>query len=148
MNKRTLLLSFLIFLSLVLTACQQEPERTKSKNQGDIPSSAEGITIQLEKKQYMTKKEEATLTIQNDNETRFLYGKEYLLEKNVNGTWYKIPLQEGMGFTAEGYNLIPGQTVSETIALDIFNEELSAGNYRMIKVFIDNKKNTVPKIKS
>lgn len=123
-----------------MAACQQEPERAKSKNQEDISSSAEGITVQLEKEQYTTKDTETQLTLHNDSEITFLYGQEYLLEKNVNGTWYEIPLKEEMAFTSEGYNLAPGQRVSETISLDIFSEELSPGRYRIIKVFSDNEK--------
>ena len=141
MHKRIILISFSIILSLVLTACQQEPERTKSKNQEDIPSSAKGITIQLEKEQYTTEDTEAKLILSNDSETTFVYGTEYTLEKNVNDTWYAVPFKEGIGFNTMAYHLTPNQTVNQTISLDIFNENLSAGHYRIIHAVNDNAEN-------
>jgi hypothetical protein len=59
----------------------------------------------------------------------------------VNGMWYDAPLKEGVAFNSEGFNLVSNQTESQTISLDIFKEELSAGNYRIIKVVRDYAKN-------
>lgn len=141
MNKPIMFISFLIILFFILTACQQEPERIKSKNQENIPSSAKGITLQLEKERYTTGETETKLTLHNDdNETTFLYGGEYLLEKNVNGIWYSFPLKEGLFFSDEGHLLAPNETASEIISFEIFSEELSAGNYRIIKDFRDFEK--------
>ncbi|MEM1504798.1 hypothetical protein RG959_15430 [Domibacillus sp. 8LH] len=147
MSNRTILIFFLAILSFALASCQQEPERTKSKNQENIPSSAKGITIKLEKEQYLTEDTEAVLTLHNDSETTFLYGREYLLGKNIDGTWYEIEFNERIGFTAIGYNLVPGQNIFETISLDIFNEELSAGHYRLIKEFSEAEKEYSPENK-
>lgn len=141
MNKRILFTSFFIILSFVLSACQQDPDWTKSKNQEDIPSSAKDITIQLEKEQYTTEDTEAKLTLRNDSETTFVYGTEYTVEKHVNGTWYVVPFKEGIGFNAAAYHLTPSQTVNQTISLDIFTEKLSAGHYRIIHSVNDNHEN-------
>lgn len=76
----------------------------------------------------------------NDSEKTFLYGSRNVLEKNVNGTWYEVPLKEGIAFSDIGYNLYPNQTESEMISLNIFDEKLSPGRYRIIKDFNDNAK--------
>lgn len=140
MNKHTMFISFFIISSFLLAACQQEPERIKSRNQEDIPSSVEGITIKLEEEQYTTPDTETKLTLHNNSKTTFIYGKEFLLEKKVNGTWYEISLKEDIGFTAEAYSFASGQRESQTISLDIFSEKLSTGHYRIIKDFLENGK--------
>lgn len=144
MNKHTMLTSLSIILFFVLTACQKDPDWTKSKNQEDIPSFVEGITIKFEKEKYKTNVTEAKLVLHNDCEKTFLYGERYLLEKNVNGTWYEVPLQEGMAFTDIGYYLDPHQTKFEMISLNIFEEKLSPGHYRITKDFSDTKKEYSP----
>ncbi|WP_050179596.1 immunoglobulin-like domain-containing protein [Domibacillus robiginosus] len=143
MNNRAIFIFFLVILSFILAACQQEPENNKSKNQEDI-SSSEGITAQLEKKQYTTKDTKAVLTLHNNSKKTFLYGREYLLEKNVNSTWHEVPFKERVGFTDEAYYLAPNETESETISFDIFSEKLSAGHYRIIKNFSDDEKEYSP----
>ncbi|MGG3448779.1 immunoglobulin-like domain-containing protein [Domibacillus aminovorans] len=140
MKKHTILISFLTIVSLLLVACQLEPKRSEAKIHGDLPSSKEGITIKLKKEQYTTKDNEVAVTLQNDGKVTFLYGTNFLLEKNVNGTWYSVPLKKGMFFTDEGHLLAPNKTASEAILFEIFSEELSAGNYRIIKNFRDYEK--------
>ncbi|OAH57109.1 hypothetical protein AWH48_19480 [Domibacillus aminovorans] len=82
MKKHTILISFLTIVSLLLAACQLEPKRSEAKIQGDLPSSKEGITIKLKKERYTTKDNEVAVTLQNDGKVTFLYGTDFLLEKN------------------------------------------------------------------
>lgn len=144
MNKHAILVFFFLIFSFVLSACQQKPEWAESKNQEDIPSSSDGITIQLEKEQYATKDIEIKFTLRNESETTFLYGTYFSLEKNINGVWYEVPLKEGMAFSDIGYYLLPDQTESDTIYLNLFGEKLSPGRYRFIKDFNDEEKEYKP----
>lgn len=144
MNKSVILVFFSLILSFVVSACQQNPEWTESKNQEDIPSSSDGITIHLEKEQYATKDIEINFTFRNESETTFLYGTYFSLEKKISGIWYEVPLKKGMAFSDIGYYLHPDQTESDTIYLNLFSEKLSPGRYRVIKGFNDEEKEYKP----
>jgi len=131
----------LILVLLLLTGCQSN-ETTKvleeklivAKNQ-EIPSSRDGITVKMEKEQYVTTDDEITVNFQNESDDELTYGSGFNLEQKVKGTWYYVLFKEGTSVTDIGYLLQPNETKSETYSLDSLKNMLSPGEYRFIQSF-------------
>ena len=59
---------------------------------GEIPSSAEGLTLTIAPDRIASIEEPMTLMLTTDSETRSeVFGSSCAMEANINGTWYTIP---------------------------------------------------------
>ena len=81
------------------------------------------------------KKEGSVITVRLENltEEEQLYGEYYSLEKEIDGSWYKVPVAlTNYGFTDIGIILSPGASREETCDLTMYGT-LAPGHYRIEK---------------
>lgn len=122
-----------------MAACQSNEEQlTEEASVQNLFSSKDGITLETEKEKYKTSDSEITINIQNENDIPFTFGKEFSIQKNIDGNWYVAPFKEGMDmFDADGTRLRPKSSTTQTISLDRLENSFSPGEYRLIKSFFD-----------
>ena len=84
------------------------------------------------------------LELENHSEDTLYWGTWYVLEKNIEGTWYEVEMElpEGVSLSwhAIQYSLAGGEKQSLDYSLE-FYENLSQGNYRIVKDFSFDEKN-------
>ncbi len=138
-KKHSIFLTLLAFI-ILLSACENEIKSSKeaklveATNQ-NIPNSSNGIKIKMEENKYLKPVTEITVVFQNDSKTEVNYGIGFSLEKKVDGKWRYLQYKEGAGFTEEGYTLSPNEIKSETHSLEKLIDNLTTGEYRLIKKF-------------
>ncbi|WP_050180563.1 immunoglobulin-like domain-containing protein [Domibacillus robiginosus] len=141
MNKRPFITFCFIAILLFLTGCQSDNSQAHKDLETDsdsylteeaavqeVPSSENGISITTEKAQYPQSVETIIIKIQNDSNEEFMTGTQVFLEKNIEGTWYEVPMKAEF-FTEEGIIHPPGES---SIGLDIndLKYALTPGQYR------------------
>lgn len=82
-----------------------------------------------------------TLFFENETNTEFTYGQAYLLEVNIDGEWYQVPIatDENYAFEDIGYILPANGTAELTVEWEWLFEELNPGEYRIVKDVLDVK---------
>lgn len=138
-KKYMILLCLLIATLSLMTACQlNEEQLTEEASIQNLFSSKNGITLETEKEKYKTLDNEITVNIQNENGIPFSFGEEFSIQKNIDGTWYVVPFKEGMDmFYLVGTRLKPKSSTTQTILLNRLENNLSPGEYRLVKNFSD-----------
>ena len=83
-----------------------------------------------------------TVILVNKSDKQVVYGEDFLLEKNINGKWYQVPvtLDGELAFPMIGYDLNPSDVNEWTIGWDIIYGNLDAGEYRIVKDVLDFRK--------
>jgi hypothetical protein len=143
MKRKLIPIFVLSAMSLFFTACQ--PNEDKEKNpihtimkdkaeHQDLPNSKNGITMKMEKEQYLTTDKELSATFQNNSDIVFSYGRHFSIEKKVDNTWYSIPFTTDL-FGDIGLQLNPHEITQEKISLIRLKDALSPGEYRLLKSF-------------
>jgi hypothetical protein len=134
---------------MILGACSiddSKPLTTKS-SYGELPSTytSPELTFEMitEQTEYPIAFEEIQFQVLNSGPATINFGTPYHLEKRENGTWYVVPFQEPMAFTAIGLTLAPKEIYQGKFEQDSFNYRFSSGEYRMIKSFHANDKEVV-----
>lgn len=78
-----------------------------------------------------------TLRYENSTDSEITYGQSFVLEKEENGNWFRVPtIIEDYGFEDIGYIVSPQSTAEETIDWKWLYGEISPGEYRIIKEFL------------
>ena len=72
------------------------------------------------------------LELKNEGQASWMYGEDYALQVLLNGTWYDVPANGILAFTAIGYGLEPGESRKISCLLTPFGD-LPAGRYRICK---------------
>jgi len=73
----------------------------------------------------------------NNTDETLLLNESFVLEKEVDGMWFEVPLPEDFEFGADGYILQPHSDTNLTTSVNAFFK-LIPGNYRIRKeVIID-----------
>lgn len=76
----------------------------------------------------------ATIIIQNKTESPIGYGKEYRIDKQINGEWREIKAKdEDYIIDAIGYLIDGGKETEEKIDWTDLYGELKKGKYRLVK---------------
>lgn len=80
-----------------------------------------------------------TVEFENDSDQQVIYGEDFLLETNVEDSWYQVPviIEDEYGFDAIGYELSPGETDSLEIDWEWLYGSLESGEYRIMKEVLD-----------
>lgn len=95
----------------------------------EVPSSRDGITLEMEKVQYKPYDKEITLNVINESTKDLTEGNHFYLQKKENGIWFEIPYKKKM-FTEEG--LIIREKASMTLKVSELKYEFSPGEYRAV----------------
>lgn len=138
---KSVLVSFIIIMICFLSACQEESAKPASENNlieaktQEIPSSRDGLSLELEQNDYPITEKEITGIYTNHTEQELSYGKGFSVEKNIEGIWYYLQFNEDYGITDEGHLLPPGKEVKETYSLNELESAVEPGRYRVIKRF-------------
>jgi hypothetical protein len=80
-----------------------------------------------------------TTLFENKTNTEFTFGEAYVLEVNIDGNWYKVPIEteDNYGFIDIGYILPPNDTAEWSVEWDWLYGDLESGKYRIIKDVLD-----------
>src|SRR5690606_13286109 len=130
-----------IIMICFLSACQEDSVKSAPENNlieaktQEIPSSRDGLSIQLEQTDYSIMEKEIIGIYTNRSEQELSYGKGFSVEKNIEGTWYYLQFNEDYGITDEGHILPSGKEAKETYSLNELEAAVEPGKYRIIKRF-------------
>lgn len=92
-----------------------------------VPRPEIRASVRTDKSVYGKNGTEGTLIVANDGPTVLVMGKDYSIEKKVDDSWRKVPLD--LAFPGIALYLLPGQTNE-----DLFRPStLDEGTYRIIK---------------
>ncbi len=82
-----------------------------------------------------------TVILENTSEKTYIYGEDFILEKKIEGKWYKLQytFEGNFGFILIGYNLEPGSKSEWTVRWDLPYGTLNEGEYRILKDVIFSK---------
>lgn len=80
-----------------------------------------------------------TLLFENETDTEFTYGEEYLLEMLIEDEWYEVPAPSDEDFAFESIGYLLTENDSEELDVDwewLFGT-LEPGEYRIVKEVLD-----------
>ncbi|WP_226536192.1 immunoglobulin-like domain-containing protein [Fictibacillus halophilus] len=140
MSKRYFIF-FIILLSL--TACKEKegmkahelPLSTNGEHSNRINEKNVYLEMNFGKSLYTVNTKQMKLFIKNKGETLIHTGTPYQVDIYKDGSWYKVPFKEDIGFIMVGIVLKPGTTYEETIGLESLDLNMIPGKYRVIKEF-------------
>lgn len=136
MVKKNRFLSYIIIFSLILAACQSIDKRlTEKADTQEIPNSNNGVSVSMEREEYPKSITEVTIVIKNSTDQDLQYDNQPFIEKNIDGTWYRVPYKEDISTPAVQYEIDATKTRSDSISLEILSEKLSPGEYRIVNQF-------------
>jgi len=136
--------------SFIITDAQSE-DADISDTAGDmgenavqrVPLGANDVIAQLDSAEYATGTDSVKLqlTYVGSSDAQYIVGCDYKLEKwdNSIGDWRDVPFAENTAFTEEGYEISAASdcTITLGIGAHMFDEELTAGTYRITKPLCD-----------
>lgn len=142
MKKIRFLLMIVSFLALVGCAknafrpSDLEPS-TAMITEGEINGSVKESSIQSLDKNI-------TLVFENLTDTEYYYGLAFVLEVELEGSWYQVPFDEEVAFIEIAMFLEGNAATEEVIDLSTYFKNLPAGKYRIVKDFwTDNQTVTI-----
>lgn len=132
--KKVFAISIMIYLIFTLSGCNSIDLKPTTY---DTVNNFDGVS--------MTAKEETvthtnlTLVFENKSNNQCIYGNSFLLEKNISGRWYQIPvaIDDNYGFDDIGYVLNPGENGEWTVDWEWLYGSLDEGEYRIVKEVLD-----------
>ena len=80
-----------------------------------------------------------TVLFENEMDTEFTYGQEYVLETQIDGKWYQVPIATGVDYAFEsiGYILAPNESAELAVDWEWLFGEIDSGEYRIVKEILD-----------
>ena len=90
-------------------------------------SAPEGISMSLDS----VEGDEITVTFRNDSGAEWSYGVYYHLEALLDGAWYAVPAESGLGFIDIAMILPDGKSQQERYSIGLYGH-LPAGTYRFV----------------
>lgn len=95
----------------------------------DMSNTRDGVTLSV----TAVEGNIITVTIQNDSEDDFFYGEYYTLQKEIDGSWYRVPVRlSNYGFHDIGFVLQAHQSTEAKCDITMYGE-LDNGHYRIEK---------------
>lgn len=129
-------LLYIVFLSLfIVTSCRRNNLGEKSKYADNV-NNLEGVSLELNQKQYKSEGDTFELTTLNDSEKEISYGVPFILEYFEEGAWYEVKPDQEMAFVLILYTLPPGDQASDKLNLEYY-EPLKPGHYRIVREIED-----------
>jgi len=78
------------------------------------------------------------VTLENNSDQQYVYGEEFMLEKEIEENWYQVPvITADYGFNDIGYNLASSEVEELAIDWDWLYGSLDTGKYRIVKGILD-----------
>lgn len=96
-------------------------------------NTLDGVTMEVIPESVLPNSMQIKITDTND--TPFVYGEQYEIEKNLEGTWYRLPVvvEGDYGFNELGYLIGDDKTLTMKVNFEWLYGTLSDGNYRIVK---------------
>lgn len=119
------------FLSLLLvfTGCQTSDSNLEESPAQIRSDSESNVTIKTEKAEYPTTTKTIIVEIQNDRNEDYVTGAHVFLEREVEGTWRKVPMKAEF-FTEEGVVHPPNKVSSLSLNVNDLDYKITPGEYR------------------
>lgn len=139
--KKSFVLVLILLLSL--SACSEsksklDVSKLKQSSFGELPNAIteenSKIEVKIEKQTYK-ESDKINLLLKNKGNTKITFGYPYQLEFFKGGSWYEVPLDEGIHFTMVGIVLEPNSFHVDVVDLENRKYEVTAGKYRVVKSF-------------
>lgn len=146
MKKHLLLLHCLVISLIILSGCGSS-SGSKSTEETDLEPSAhetvnhlDGVTMDVKKETVSSTG--LTVIFENNSDKLCIYGDYFLLEKEVSGKWYEVPiaLDDNYGFNDIGYELPSSSTGEWVVDWEWLYGDLDTGKYRIVKDISDFRK--------
>ncbi|MCP3764877.1 hypothetical protein NLX67_21410 [Domibacillus sp. A3M-37] len=125
----TIFLLPLVFQVQEKSSENSDEELTKKARVQELLSSKDGVTLTMKNEQYTTFSNRIVLNIQNDSNTEFSRSEHFLLEKNIDGTWYEVPSKSHY-LDARDRALHPHKLSRIALFTDELEYNLAPGEYR------------------
>ena len=74
----------------------------------------------------------ATIIIENKTDSNYTTGRNYRIDKNINGKWYKMNMQEDMVTTMDALVIKSGNSLEMYLDWDRYYK-MESGKYRIVK---------------
>lgn len=78
-----------------------------------------------------------TILLENKSDREILYGDHIILEKEIDGKWYEMPVTENVAYEDLGFMLGIGEKVQLVTEWGWIYGQVDPGNYRIIKKVYD-----------
>ncbi len=92
-----------------------------------------GLVMEMEHACYDASVSRCAYFVRNGTDETVEFGEDYSVQRQNNGKWESLRYKENHGFSSIGYCLAPGGTMALTCWMEMFQEELENGVYRMVK---------------
>ncbi|WOV83126.1 S-layer homology domain-containing protein [Sporosarcina jeotgali] len=118
-----------------LAAPFQIHEAVKSPH-GELPSAAEGVTMELKKESYNNSTDYLKLKFTNSSEVTYGYFRyQYDLEVKKNGTWYEVPFDSELQYPLDVHLLDPKGVYETNVSAFAYNKsaKFEKGDYRLVQ---------------
>ncbi|GGB42294.1 immunoglobulin-like domain-containing protein [Fictibacillus barbaricus] len=141
--KKSFVLVLILLLSL--SACSETKSKSKldvsklkQSSFGELPNAIteenSKIEVKIEKQTYK-ESDKINLLLKNKGNTKITFGYPYQLEFFKGGSWYEVPLDEGIDFKMVGIILEPNSLHIDVVNLKNRKYKIKAGKYRVVKSF-------------
>lgn len=92
-----------------------------------------GLVMEMEHACYDASVSRCVYFVRNGTDETVGFGEDYSVQRQNNGKWESLRYKENYGFSSIGYCLVPGGTMALTCWMEMFQEKLENGVYRMVK---------------
>ena len=125
----------------IASACSKPKEAEKidisSLEVSPYDATKQSADVSMKAKEYFldTRVEKIPFNIINNSNQEYTFGIEPLIEIEVDGTWYLMPMVEGVAWNDIGYILQANQTLEDVLDVKTYYGKLAEGKYRSVKRF-------------
>lgn len=112
---------------------EENMEKKLKPSAFDVVNNLEGVEMEIEENTVTPTG--LTVIFNNETDKECIFGEYYILEKNVDGNWYEVPvIIDGVyAFESIGYNLEPSKTRTWSVNWEWLYGNLDPGEYRIVK---------------
>ncbi|MBE6150444.1 MAG: hypothetical protein E7162_01315 [Firmicutes bacterium] len=97
----------------------------------------EGVSIKINDSSLTNTR--VTIIIEDINKEKYVYGEEFFIEKNENGSWTRLnPINDDYGFNEMGYLVNDDNKLEMVQDWSKIYGPLKEGKYRLVKNVFDN----------
>lgn len=109
----------------------KKQEYAKSGEESNIEIKNNGVVLRIKEKALNDSW--ATIILENNSNYTLGYGKDYFVEKEIDGKWYSLEIVGDRVFNMPLYHLKPKEIKEKEIGLSYGYGELAPGKYRVVK---------------
>ncbi|MBN1549920.1 hypothetical protein JW979_00565 [bacterium] len=141
----TAIILFLLAIVFTISGCQAsfieaeayDPINTEQPSQLDHINNLEGVSLTA--LAVRADANQIKVVFLNTSEKNCIYGSNFSIEQETNGTWYQVPysVDGPVSWNTIGYSLEPGASNQVDIDWSWPYGKLPTGHYRLIKSILD-----------